>query len=124
MRRYRPAVTLESIRQANAQQKQRLNYWRKQLLLEEEDPQREKRLEESLCTGCFYEKSRIGGAAITFRQCAFCTEMLNSGNTNIDIMCRDCAKAAGLCRHCGCDIDMKNRRQYALPERAPDQEPY
>lgn len=35
--------------------------------------------------------------------------------TNVDVLCVDCARRAQLCKHCGADIDLKNRRKRTLP---------
>lgn len=72
------------------------------------------RREAQECVMCFGE-SRIGGAALTARQCAHCDATLYSGNTNVDVLCVDCARRAQLCKHCGADIDLKNRRKRTLP---------
>lgn len=116
MRANRRSVDKISIEYANQRAKQNIAYWRKRLKDVDEDQQREKRLAAAQCALCFYEQSRVGGASCTSVQCAFCDKRLTSGTTNVDLMCVDCAKKAGLCCHCGCDIDLKNRRNRQLPE--------
>lgn len=117
MRANRRSIDKVSIEYANQQAKEIIAHWRRRLKHVDEDPQREKRLAAAQCALCFYEQSRIGGAVCTSVQCAFCDKRLSSGNTCIDMMCVDCAKKAGLCCHCGCDLDLKNRRNRELPER-------
>ena len=60
--------------------------------------------------------SRIGGAAMTRWTCAFCGKQAWCGNTAVDVLCHDCAAEHGLCKHCGADIDLKNRRVWNLPK--------
>lgn len=117
MRSNRRNVDLVSIEYANDRAKQSIAYWRKRLKGVDEDPQRQARLDAAQCALCFYEQSRIGGAACTSIQCAFCDKWIHSGNTCVDIMCVDCAKKAGLCCHCGCDLNLKSRRKRELPEK-------
>ena len=71
-----------------------------------EDLEKEKRKEESLCQVCYYDKSRIGGAAITFRPCGCCGKEQCYASTCTDVLCLDCAKELTLCKHCGALIDL------------------
>lgn len=116
---YRRRVDKVSIERANDSHKQSIAYYRKMLEGFDKDPQRAERLAATLCHSCFYNQSRIGGASCTSEQCAFCDTVLHSGNTNVDVMCQECAKKTGLCRHCGCDMDLKNRRNRELPTPTP-----
>lgn len=115
MKRGRAKIDAYSIENANARQKSIINFYRRKLRYVDDDPQRAKRIESALCSMCYYEQSRIGSAVCTQTQCAFCDETLYSGNACVDIMCVSCAKRAGLCRYCGCDLDLKNRRKRDLP---------
>lgn len=83
------------------------------------DPDRKERIAQQQCVVC-WKTSRIGGAACTSRQCGLCDTTLHSGSTNIDVLCHECARRAKLCRHCGADLELKNRRTRDLPERTPD----
>jgi len=96
---------------------ERLRAYRSLLAKIDADAERTKRLAACECPMCFYERSRIGGCALTSAQCAFCDETLHSGNTNIDVTCQACAKIAGICKHCGADVDLKNRRKRVLPTK-------
>ena len=122
MFRNRAKVDSSAISWETSRGKDRIAYYRKMLKNADEDPKRDERLRACECILCFYEKSRIGGAACTQTQCAFCDKVLYSGNTNIDRMCPECAKATGLCKHCGADIDYKNRRKRELPTPTPTME--
>ena len=62
------------------------------------------------CQGCFYLR-KAGGAMMTSRQCGLCDTEVHSCNTCIDRLCTDCARKNRLCKHCGGDIDMKQRRK-------------
>lgn len=116
MKLRRHKVSKSSIEVVNSLHKEKLNFWRRLLAQIDSDPQHKERIAMSQCGMCFYEKSRIGAATCTEVQCAFCDVILHSGNTNIDILCLECAANAGLCRHCGCDLDFKNRRQRLIPD--------
>ena len=75
------------------------------------DPEQEARREQNLCVVCHYIKGRIGGAAMSFTQCGLCDGEMVCGNTCIDVICQDCAKTAMLCKHCGADLNLKDRRK-------------
>lgn len=115
MHRNRRKVDKASIEWANNLANQRIDCDRELISNVDNDPKRAERLAKQECPICFYVTGRIGGAAVTFAECAFCGTRIMSGNTNIDVMCGECAKAAGLCKHCGADIDLKNRRKRKLP---------
>ena len=83
------------------------------------DLDRKERMAAQQCVVC-WKAGRIGGAAFTTRQCGLCDTTLHSGSTNIDVLCPECARRAKLCRHCGADLELKNRRARDLPERTPD----
>lgn len=76
------------------------------------DPDRITRLEKSECPVCYYIDARIGGAMMTTVQCALCDEIMQFPSTNTDILCDACAKRTGLCKHCGADVNVKNRRKF------------
>lgn len=115
-RRRRQNIDMSTIAWANQRHHESIKHWRQRLKAVDEDPKKAERLDASECVMCF-EQPRIGGAAMTFWQCAFCDEQLNSGSTNIDVMCIRCAKSAGLCKHCGADLNLKNKRKRELPAR-------
>ena len=116
---YRRRLDKGPIEHANNSHKQSFEYYRRMVDAFVNDPRKDERLAEELCISCFYNKSRIGGARCTSNQCAFCDTVLHSGNTCVDVMCLDCAKKTGLCRHCGCDLELKNRRKRELPTPTP-----
>jgi hypothetical protein len=71
------------------------------------------------CKFCFYvHNSRIGGAACTSGICGLCDEKVHSGNTCLDKLCLRCAKERGLCKHCGGDLEGKNRRKVDFSQRS------
>lgn len=120
MYRRRTKVDLASVEFRNSGHRHMINHYRSFLKKVDEDADRKKRLLSALCPVCYYNQSRIGGAACTRAQCAFCDAILNSGNTNIDVMCQRCAASYGLCKHCGADVDLKNRRKRVLPKPAEE----
>jgi hypothetical protein len=77
------------------------------------DPDKEKRAEKAECLTCFYANTmRAGGAALTTQPCGLCGKSISSGNTCIDVICRDCAIEHELCKHCGADIKLRVRRVF------------
>ena len=74
------------------------------------DPQKTKRVVANECISCFYS-SGIGGSAMTNRPCMSCGLNELYGSTYTDVLCLNCAKTHGLCKHCGGDINMKVRRK-------------
>jgi hypothetical protein len=79
----------------------------------ENDTERDKRLEKHECKCCFYVfRGRIGGAAMTEQNCALCHEPQMYGSTNTDVVCMACAKESHICKHCGGDLDMRERRRF------------
>jgi len=103
------------IERVNGEHKMRIEMYRRMLDRIQNDPNKQERLESQECVMC-YGVPRIGGTSVTKRQCAFCKEMVSSCNTNVNVLCGGCAKTAGLCRHCGADIELTNRRKRELPE--------
>lgn len=79
------------------------------------DPHRKERHEAQECVICF-GGSRIGGASCTTVECGLCGEDIHFGSTCVDVLCLECARKAKLCKHCGADIDLVNRRQRPWPE--------
>jgi len=65
---------------------------------------------EQLCPVC-YVNGRIGGSRSTSRPCGLCDHIITSGSTDVDALCPTCADANMLCKRCGADIDLKNRRK-------------
>lgn len=102
------------VERMNGEHKDRIRYYKKWVERVTADANRSQRLKAQECIIC-YGGSRIGGAACTRWTCAFCGKSGFGGNTNVDVLCIDCAKAAGLCKHCGADIDLKNRRKRTWP---------
>lgn len=76
-----------------------------------EDSSKKERIAKSLCKACFYRGGRVGGAAITERPCMSCGETQVYGSTATDALCLDCAKEHSLCKNCGGDREMRERRK-------------
>lgn len=115
MARARAKVDAYNISWDTERGRDRIAYFRKMLGKVDDDPEKAKRLAQAECPLCYYEKSRIGAAVCTQVQCAFCDKKLSSGNSCVDKMCLACAVKAGLCKHCGADVNLKNRRKRELP---------
>ena len=70
------------------------------------------RVDAGKCKACFYFfKARVGGTVMTSQECGLCDDDMMFGSTATDPLCLSCAKENGLCKQCGGDIDMKNRRK-------------
>lgn len=117
MKAARQNITLSNIEFHNGMHRGRLDELQQFVYRAQHDPAKKARLEKQECVACFYSGSRIGGATVTTRQCGLCDESLLSGNTNVDVLCVGCARRAQLCRHCGADIDLKNRRKRDIEDR-------
>lgn len=76
----------------------------------ESDSDKSARLARQHCKACHYF-SRMGGAAITTQPCMSCAKDQTYGSTATDALCRSCAEAGNLCRHCGGDIELRTRRR-------------
>jgi hypothetical protein len=77
----------------------------------EQDVDRQARLAKGFCVSCHYVIGRIGGAAMTSQPCACCLAPQMYASTNTDALCLPCAKEHSLCKHCGGDLDMRERRR-------------
>jgi len=98
--------SLYSLEWANTLAKDRLE-WAKRLI---EDAEKDERKQKQECVVCYFSK-RVGGAMTTKVECAYCDRVMTFGNTCTDVMCIDCARKRRLCKHCGADIELKNRRK-------------
>lgn len=114
MRLHRYKVDLCAIERANNHATTRRETTCRDALRYLLDPAREDRLAASECVICFMA-DRVGGASSTERPCGLCDTVLRTGNTNIDVLCLKCAQREGLCKHCGADLDLKNRRSRKQP---------
>ena len=84
------------------------------------DPDHKKRMERQECSYCFYG-SRFGGSAMTYQPCMCCGSQQVYSNTSTDVLCKMCAIAGALCKHCGADINLRTRRK-EWPEPLQTQE--
>jgi len=74
-----------------------------------------------LCKVCYYGK-RIAGAAMTTSFCGWCGKELLSGSTDTHKLCLECSREHSLCRHCGGDIDLRNKRRIWPEKGIPPEE--
>lgn len=91
----------------------RLDAFRKIVERVDADGEKKQRHEKANCQMCYepYTGGRASTTAGTERPCGICGDRMLFGNGDPDKLCVACAKRAGLCRHCGGDIDMKHRRK-------------
>lgn len=65
------------------------------------DIEKKARAAKGLCKYCFYVATdRIGGSAITHKECANCGKDMTFGNTCTDYLCPECAIETKHCKHC------------------------
>ena len=76
------------------------------------DARRDERIQAQHCRVCHY-LGGIGGQAMTHCNCKICDKDMCFGSTNVDDLCIDCAKKHRLCKHCGCDMELKRRKTLA-----------
>jgi hypothetical protein len=89
----------------------------------QEDPDREKRLQQQLCIACHYFH-RIAGQAFTDQPCACCAKPQRFSSTATDDLCQPCAEKNKLCKRCSGDIDMRTgRRTWPDGPTAPNEVP-
>lgn len=74
------------------------------------DPKRDERREAQLCVLCYYD-SRFAGQAFTQSECAKCQREMHFHTTSQDYYCQACAKEHRLCKHCGSDVELKDRKK-------------
>jgi hypothetical protein len=77
-----------------------------------EDIDKKLRKEKQECIYCYYLDSKVGGSVMTTSYCGICNKTLRSENTDTNALCIDCAEKHKLCKHCGGDINLKNRRKF------------
>lgn len=77
------------------------------------DPEAAARRTAALCVVCYppYGSGRIGGATCTTVGCGVCGAEVMFASTCTDALCLACAQRLGLCKHCGSDVDLKQRRK-------------
>lgn len=82
----------------------------------ERDELKQERINAQECKSCFYQ-DRIGGAAITDRECMCCGKIQQYGSTATNALCKPCATKHSLCKHCGGDVELRvRRRKWPEPE--------
>jgi len=54
--------------------------------------------------------NKMGGAAMCSSECQIegCTNINQSGSTNVPAYCRECSNKYGICRRCGCSFYEKD----------------
>lgn len=109
MHRAKRPVSTASITRRNEQNKGFIDEIEQRAFKLVNDPEKSDRLSKQLCKVCYYT-SRMSGQACTSTNCGICDAEVRSGNTDVNVICSTCAKNHGLCVRCGCDIELKNRR--------------
>jgi hypothetical protein len=105
-------ITLSSISTRNLIGNAQIKSILKKAELLKSDQDQEQRIGKSLCICCYYvNNARIAGCAITDRQCGLCETVMRFSSTATDVTCLDCAKRNDICKQCGADIDLTNRKR-------------
>jgi hypothetical protein len=73
------------------------------------DPHKQERIKQLNCVYCYYS-GKWGGSRMTNVSCHICNDELMFGSTCVDRLCSACAFTYFLCKHCGADLELKNRR--------------
>lgn len=110
MNRQKYHIDSISILHANDRAKDMIRHVRKLYEKYTNDPYKQERIEASECIVCF-KSDRIGGAAMTNIPCGLCVKVMGFSSTNVDYICIDCARKNNLCKHCGADMELKDRRK-------------
>ena len=66
----------------------------------DKDLLKKERKEECLCKFCKYVHYRVGGTAMTTKDCGCCGVKLYFASTATDDLCINCAKTHGHCKRC------------------------
>lgn len=74
------------------------------------DPEREQRLKEQECVCCYYI-SIMAGQGFTQSNCYSCDKLMQFSTTSQDELCSECAIKFKVCKHCGADINYKQRNK-------------
>lgn len=77
----------------------------------QEDPQKQERIKNCKCLVCWYRSGGMHTNAFVYTNCKSCNKDLQFATSNTDEVCIDCAKEHKLCKHCGADIEYKERRK-------------
>lgn len=76
----------------------------------ESDMRRVARHAAQNCKACFYFPG-MGDAAMITQPCMSCGSPELYSSTNTDVLCMTCARESDLCKHCGGDREMRERRR-------------
>lgn len=73
------------------------------------DDKKDIRQTEKLCIFCYYT-SVIAGDAFTNSKCFRCNIEMTFSSTSTDKYCLNCATIHNLCKHCGADINLTEKK--------------
>lgn len=118
----RTIINDNNIRTRTEQQKHAVRITKRRADHFRNDPEQKLRQKKAECLVCYYMHRRIGGSKCTQAQCALCNKVIHSPNTDVDMLCLECARHTGLCKRCGADMELKHRRTRQIPEATPDLE--
>jgi hypothetical protein len=91
------------------------------------DSEKKSRLGAQECKVCYYIRGPVvAGQSFSSHPCknSECDEETKHCNTDVPEYCRDCATKYGICRRCGADAELKERKSIKPPKRMPLQPSY
>lgn len=82
--------------------KKYIDKWAAQMFAYYSDNDKDSRKAKHECKYCYYVMfARVGGSAMTTKDCEYCGEKMLFSSTNTDKFCEKCSEELGLCKHCG-----------------------
>lgn len=102
-----PSFTLTHLLNATASANAALDHARDAIL----DKGRKSRLAQRLCPACYYLRGTQHTNVSTTKDCELCSTTMQFGNSLVSVVCDTCATNHKLCKRCGADIELRERRK-------------
>ncbi len=116
---FRVELNLDQISRGTLSSEDRIKFFQRVAAHLELDTQKETRRKCHECKACYYTNRSIAGQAFSDRPCRNiqCRTRSRHPNTDVPAFCEDCAKTYGICRRCGGDLELAERRSMNPPKR-------
>lgn len=75
-----------------------------------EDRAHDIRVDNNVCQLCYYTSRQATNMSVR-TNCQLCEVDMLFGNSNTNKLCKDCAIKYRLCKRCGGDMELKDRRK-------------
>lgn len=108
MRRSHPEMSLEFFTQATSFSKKIFNDYASKGAKIPSSPATKNA--EIKCKGCLIRPPRLALQAFTYQRCMCCLKDELYSSSATDVLCEQCATENRLCKQCGADIDLNERR--------------